>query len=484
MRVASCPKSTRYSTMHDSFSTAMSGDVHAKLLSHLLRSDGQEDLCFALWTPSHGSRRLTALLHTVLLPEAGEREVHGNASFHASYFERAAATAASQGCGLAFLHSHLGPGWQGMSHDDVVAERDRLAGATLGMTDLPILGLTLGTDGSWSARVWRRSGPKQYARTWCESVRVVGEGQHMTFCDELLPRPAFRDTFRRTVTVWGAQKHTDMARLRIGIVGLGSVGAIVAESLVRMGMTRFVLIDHDRVEAHNLDRLLFADEHSVGRFKVALAAERMRTVATAESIEIEECTYSIAEETGYRAALDCDVLFSCVDRPRPRHILNHFAYAHLIPVIDGGIDVRFKSARFSGADWQVQTVGPGKPCLACLGAYKVDDVSVEEAGMLDNPSYMRGLGEDHRFKRNENVFPFSANLASLEVLQFIALTTHVAGIADFGIQRFRYVPGILEAWGAGCDRQCESAGLVAQGDRHFHLFGPDLAAERSREPST
>jgi hypothetical protein len=118
--------------------------------------------------------------------------------------------------------------------------------------------------------------------------------------------------------------------------------------------------------------------------------------------------------------------------------------------------------------------------MACLGAYKLDDVSVEEAGMLENPSYMRGLEDGHRFKRNENVFPFSANLASLEVLQFVALATQAAGIADFGIQRFRYVPGILESWESKCEGDCDSPHLIAQGDRYFHLFGADSAAERSR----
>ena len=53
------------------------------------------------------------------------------------------------------LHSHLGPGWQDVSEDDVVAERGRAALALAG-TELPLVGLTLGTDGAWSARFWPR----------------------------------------------------------------------------------------------------------------------------------------------------------------------------------------------------------------------------------------------------------------------------------------------------------------------------------------
>jgi hypothetical protein len=190
----------------------------------------------------------------------------------------------------------------------------------------------------------------------------------------------------------------------------------------------------------------------------------------------------VVEEQGYRAALDCDMIFSCVDRPRARHVLNHIAYGHLIPVIDGGIAVRFKSGGFSGVDWQLQTVGPGRPCLECLGTYDQADVSTEAAGKLDDPSYLKGLPADHRFKRNENVFPFAANLASLEVMQLVALVTGAAGITDFGVQRYRYQPGILEQLERkACHPWCDRDRHVGEGDRHFTLMGRDAVAEQRRE---
>ena len=76
----------------------------------------------------------------------------------------------------------------------------------------------------------------------------------------------------------------------------------------------------------------------------------MRRNATAESIQITALPVSVHNSEAYKAALDCDLLFSCVDRPVARDVLNYLAQAHLIPVIDGGIAVetdRRKDSLFS-----------------------------------------------------------------------------------------------------------------------------------------
>lgn len=154
-------------------SVAMSEATHLLLTAHLRSVPSQEELAFAYWRPSRGRRRMTAVLSDPQLPQDGEHQVHGNASFNGAYLRRVLHERPT-GAGIAFLHSHLGPGWQDMSHDDVVAERDRISGAVCPQSDLPLLGLTLGMDGTWSARFWSRSGPNQYERTWAPSVRVVG----------------------------------------------------------------------------------------------------------------------------------------------------------------------------------------------------------------------------------------------------------------------------------------------------------------------
>lgn len=467
--------------MHNSeYSVAMTQHLHDKLMLHLVREDQDEDLIFALWSPSQGDKRLTALVHTPIYPEEGDRQRHGNVSFNPKYYERVCKVAMEKGCGIAFMHSHPFPGWQHMSDDDVIAE-NKLMGSVSALTDLPLLGMTTGSDGTWSARFWTDSDNKAYERQWCNSVRVIGKSLSSSFNDDLLPPPEFNEMFKRTVTVWGEENHTNLARLKVGIVGLGSVGGAVAMCLARMGLTRLVFIDHDEIQEHNLDRLDYATVKDLGLLKVLVAKKRALEVSTASNLDVETVQYSIVEEQGYNSALNCDVLFSCVDRPRPRSIMNHFAYAHLIPVIDGGIDVRFKDKVFAGTDWQLQTVGPERACLECLGAFTWDDVSTETEGKLDSPSYISGLPVNHRFRRNENVYPFSQNLASLETIQFIALTTGCGGYNDFGVQRFRYIPGIMESdTERRCTSECRAIEHMATGDTLFNLKGRDIAAEDAR----
>src|SRR6185312_11540091 len=103
------------------------------------RDDGQEDLCFATYSISTGATRTSYLLTSVVLPEPGEHEVHGNVTFTGEYVLRAANLAASRGEGIALLHSHPdGSGWQGLSRWDWDAESS-YAGLTQSLTGKPII---------------------------------------------------------------------------------------------------------------------------------------------------------------------------------------------------------------------------------------------------------------------------------------------------------------------------------------------------------
>lgn len=449
------------------YSTALTEATHDALMAHLIRVDGQEDLCFAIWYPSEGATRTTALIATPILPkENGDRLVHGNASFLPPFFERALAMAMEAGGGLAFLHSHGGPGWQDMSLDDERAEQSIDAQA-LAATGLPLVGLTLGTDGAWSARFWIKTRPKRYVRNWCENVRVVGLGLAVTWHPQRRPVPSFRRALDRTISAWGHVAQADLARLQIGIVGAGSVGSMVGEALARTGLQILSLLDFDSVEEPNLDRLLHAGQDDIGLAKVEVLARGLRRSATAKGFIVRASENSVVEEEGFRFALDHDVLFSCVDRPWPRSVMNFIASAHLIPVIDGGIRVTVtKHGKLRGADWRAHIATPGRRCLECLKQYDPGLVSVERDGYLDDPTYIAGLPIDHPIRANENVFAFSMAAASLEVLQFLMMVVAPLGITSPGAQIYHFVPGNLDApVTTTCEGTCIYPSLTGKGDR-------------------
>ena len=236
----------------------MTGESHERLADHLLRADRQEDVCFALYRPSSGANRDTCLVREVVLPDDGERLVHGNASFSGEYFMRAAELAEQAGAGLALAHSHPeGSGWQDMSRDDLTAER-RYAAQAFASTGLPLLGITLACDERWSARRWERTAPSTYGRRDSQTVRVVGEQLCISHHPTLSPEPQHDERMLRTISAWSEPVQLDLARQHIGIIGAGSVGAIVAEALARTGVRRLTVMDFDTAKPHNLDRLAHA----------------------------------------------------------------------------------------------------------------------------------------------------------------------------------------------------------------------------------
>jgi hypothetical protein len=466
------------------YSIALTSQTNNILRDHLVRADGQEDVCYALWNPAQGAHRMSAFIMEPILPNDGDRHVHGNASTTSEYLSRAIKAATAKKCGIVFLHSHPFPGWQGMSTDDINTER-RQAITAKATTGLPLVGMTIGTDGSWSGRFWPKTAPKTYQRRWCENVRVIGEkGLDVTFNDELLPPPEFREELKRTVSAWGEEAQQKLARLTFGVVGVGSVGSIVAESLARMGVQHIKLIDYDRVERHNLDRLLHAtvDDWKKQRLKVDVVAAALSRNATAASPFIESLPLAITEDGGFREALDCDVLFSCVDRPWGRYVLNYIAYAYSIPVVDGGILIKVRKGQLKQASWRSHAVYYGRRCLECIGQYDASFVEVERRGDLDNPTYIEGLPVDHTLRRNENVFPFSAHLAASQIMHALHVVLNPVSIPNVGEQTYHFVDGSVDlARHSQCYPNCYFASVVGKGDAEgLPITGVDLGAAKAR----
>lgn len=351
------------------FSVAMTKTLFAELSAHLTRADGDEDVCIATYTWSTGKGRRTALLSKAALPQEGDRLVHGNASFNGGYVLRAATEAARRGEGIVLLHSHPGAmSWQGLSGPDrdTESEYQRVAQA---VTGLPLVGMTLGTGAAaWSARLWPTAAAPEYA----EAVRVVGDTMATTWFDVARPVPTATRYQKRTVAAWGAKRQADIARLRVLVVGVGSVGLDIAARLAATGIEHLGVMDVDVVEDLNLDRMVGAtrDDAAQRRRKTEVAARIATAASTANRFTVDVHNISITDPAGLEVALDYDVIFSCVDRPWPRSVLNGLAYSDLIPVIDGGIALEtLPNGEMRGGTWRAHAIVPGRRACSATGSY-------------------------------------------------------------------------------------------------------------------
>ena len=190
-----------------------------------------------------------------------------------------------------------------MSFEDIIAERDVISYPAR-VTKHPLVGLTIGSDGYWSARWWEAQ-EKMSSDFGVTSKSSGAKAYELYGHPESQKRNAWSDRLRRTEDCWGLSVQRNLEALNVGVVGIGSIGSIAAEAFARVGVGSLTLIDSDRVEEHNLDRLLHGTEAHLGDQKTRVAAESLKEHATNASFVVNSIDMEIQYTAAYRAALDC-----------------------------------------------------------------------------------------------------------------------------------------------------------------------------------
>lgn len=112
--------------------------------------------------------------------------------------------------------------------------------------------------------------------------------------------------------------YEKLARIKIGIAGVGGLGSNVATSLARIGIKKFVIVDFDKVEKSNLNRQYFF-LNQIGQYKVE--ALKSNLLSLADGLEIKSYKDRIDSANIESLFADVDILVEALDDPQDKALL-------------------------------------------------------------------------------------------------------------------------------------------------------------------
>ncbi len=100
------------------------------------------------------------------------------------------------------------------------------------------------------------------------------------------------DQLIRTQLLIGQEGIEKLWRAHVLIVGIGGVGGYALEALVRSGIGKIDVMDHDTIDISNLNRQIMALHSTLGRKKVDVAKERATDINPAIKIKAYPVFYT------------------------------------------------------------------------------------------------------------------------------------------------------------------------------------------------
>jgi molybdopterin/thiamine biosynthesis adenylyltransferase len=119
----------------------------------------------------------------------------------------------------------------------------------------------------------------------------------------------------------GAERLAKLRGVSVVICGAGALGSNLADNLARQGFTRLRVIDHDRVEPHNVGTQLYGDSE-VGLWKVDALRNRL---FRATGVEVESVRKELTAVNARQLLKDSDIVIDTFDNSASRALVQQTA---------------------------------------------------------------------------------------------------------------------------------------------------------------
>jgi molybdopterin-synthase adenylyltransferase len=298
---------------------------------------------------------------------------------------------------IVHIHTHRGSGLPNFSAIDDQAESKyaRFLSRRLRTRSRLISGVFDENIQQGQFRLWNRRG------TDCQSVSYSdGWTQLPTeLSDRLDPR------FDRQ-QVFGAGCQQQLGQMKVALIGCGGIGSVLAETLARLGVKDWILVDPDRIEAVNLNRMPAATLEMVEQhwLKVDYVKHLIQKMYPRDSSlkVIPEC---LTPNTSDLAA--ADLIIVATDNHASRQVAQEIALKTMRPLICLGTHIDIKPDHQPRLYARV-TIPPlgGNWCLMCGNIINLHQAALENAPgsiaqMAANQGYLADVPAPAVFWLNE-----------------------------------------------------------------------------------
>jgi molybdopterin/thiamine biosynthesis adenylyltransferase len=298
------------------------------------------------------------------------------------------------------------------------------------------------------------------------SLQIIKLCNHNLLYDNCIQQ-VLSEIHDRQILVFGEHGQKAIQNTKVGIAGLGGIGSEIFIKLVRLGAVDIVIMDPDRVETSNLNRLAGStiEDAQKSRHKVEVLAEFARKINP--NVRAKAICGSILDEDAEKELKGCDVVFGCTDNQSTRVALNNFSIRYLIPYVDAGTGVESDlNHKIKHAGGQVRVVIPAKGCLNCIDGIDLDIAQQEQ---LPEPERQIAIQRGYIAGADVHapaVVSLNGPVANFAVNEFISYITGVKPLHKYVFYDF------LNSRTIGFDFQkdphcfvCNETGIFAAGDK-------------------
>ena len=149
------------------------------------------------------------------------------------------------------------------------------------------------------------------------------------------PSPDWQNRFGGIARLYGNSAAARIARARVLVIGIGGVGAWVAEALARGGVGHLGLMDGDDICITNTNRQIHALDHTIGQAKTTAMADRLRAIHPAITIDPHNLFFDRSTIHALTAG-NWDMVVDAIDAVPAKCLLLATCREHAIPIITCG----------------------------------------------------------------------------------------------------------------------------------------------------